>query len=204
MLDIFSVKPSMNPPAPQALPAHPPVPTVSAWVVRFSAAIKPAGVVLDLACGGGRHARYLAGLGLQVEAVDRDAAALVALADVAGVHTHCADLEGSAWPYPTQLFDAIIVTNYLHRPLFPLLASALVSGGVLIYETFRLGNGSYGRPSNPEFLLQAGELFEFASRRGLHVLAYEDGFCALPKPAMVQRLCAVKPPFLTPEIGRLE
>ena len=185
-------------------PAHPPVPTVSAWVARFSAAIKPLGRVLDVASGSGRHTRYLAGLGLQAEAVDRDAAALALLAGVPGVTTRCADLEGASWPYAGRSFDAIVVTNYLHRPLFPPLAAALAPGGVLIYETFRIGNESYGRPSNPDFLLQPGELFDVARTHGLDVLAFEDGFTATPKPAMVQRLCAVKAPFSPPERGRLE
>ena len=124
--------------------AHPPTPTVSTWVARFAAAIKASGAALDLACGSGRHARYLAELGLQVEAVDRDAAALAQLEGVPRVTTRCADLEAGAWPYAGCTFDAIVVTNYLHRPLFPLLAAALAPGGVLIYETFRLGNESYG------------------------------------------------------------
>ena len=187
-----------------ASPAHPPTPTVSTWLARFAATIKASGAALDLACGSGRHARYLAELGLQVEAVDRDAAALAQLDGVPRVTTRCADLEAGAWPYAGRTFDAIVVTNYLHRPLFPLLAAALAPGGVLIYETFRLGNESYGKPSNPDFLLRPGELLDFAKTSGLEVLAFEDGFIAVPKPAMVQRLCAIKPPFSGPERGRLE
>ena len=186
------------------LPAHPPVPTVSNWIARFAAAIKPSGAVLDLACGSGRHARHLAALGFFVEAVDRDATGLAQLAGVARVTTRRADLEGDVWPYTGRQFDAIVVTNYLHRPLFPLLASTLASGGVLLYETFRLGNGSYGKPSNPDFLLRPAELLDFAKAGGLTVLAYEDGFTATPKAAMVQRLCAVKSSFSPPERGRLE
>ena len=187
-----------------ALPAHAVVPTVSAWVARFAACIKPSGAVLDLACGQGRHARYLAELGFTVEGVDRDAKVLTHLAGVARLTTQCADLEADAWPYATRQFDAIIVINYLHRPLFPLIALSLAPGGVLLYETFRSGNGSYGKPSNPDFLLHPGELLEFAHTYHLRVVAYEDGFTQRPKPAMVQRLCAVKPPFLPPERGRLE
>ena len=184
--------------------AHPPAPTVSTWVARFAAATKASGAVLDLACGSGRHARYLAEIGLQVEAMDRDAAALAQLSGVSRVTTRCADLEGAPWPYAGRNFDAIVVTNYLHRPLFPLLAAALAPGGVLIYETFRIGNESYGKPSNPDFLLRPGELLDFAKAHELEVLAYEDGFTTLPKPAMVQRLCAVKPPFSPPERRCLE
>jgi SAM-dependent methyltransferase len=162
----------------------------SAWVCRFAPLIVNGGRVLDLACGSGRHARYLAQLGLQVEAVDRDADALGRLAAVTGVTTRVADLENGPWPFSGRQFDAIIVVNYLHRPLFPHLLAALAPGGVLIYETFALGNARYGRPGNPDFLLKPGELLELARGR-LRVVAYEDGYVETPKPAMVQRLCAV-------------
>ena len=108
---------SLNPD--QALPAHALVPVVSAWVVRFAAAIRPSGTVLDLACGQGRHARYLAGQGFTVEGIDRDSAALAHLAGIGNVTTRCADLESGAWPYGERQFDGIVVTNYLHRPLLP-------------------------------------------------------------------------------------
>lgn len=149
--------------------------------------------MLDLACGGGRHARYLAKLELRVEAVDRDAEALARLAGVGGVTTRVADLELGPWPFAAQQFDAIVVTNYLHRPLFSHLVAALTGGGVLIYETFAAGNERYGRPANPDFLLQPGELLEVA-RGHLRVIAYEDVYVDVPKPALVQRICAVKPP----------
>lgn len=165
----------------------------SAWVCRFAPLIRAGGRVLDLACGGGRHARYLAGLALQVEAVDRDAQALSRLAGVAGVTTRSADLEAGPWPYSAHQFDAIIVTNYLHRPLFPRLIAALAADGVLIYETFAVGNERFGRPVNPDFLLQPGELLELARGR-LRVIAYEDLYVAVPKPAMVQRICAASLP----------
>ena len=160
--------------------------------------------MLDLACGSGRHARYLAARGCRVEAVDRDAAALAALAGVAGITARLADLEGAAWPYAGRAFDAVVVTNYLHRPLLPLISAILAPGAVLIYETFRAGNESYGKPSNPAFLLRPGELIEFAQAAGLQIIAFEDGFCAAPKPSMMQRLCAVKGPLFSPEQGRLE
>jgi SAM-dependent methyltransferase len=164
----------------------------SAWVCRFAPLIRAGGRVLDLACGGGRHARYLAGLALRVEAVDRDPEALARLAGVAGVTARVADLEQGPWPYAARQFDAIVVTNYLHRPLFPHLIAALAAGGVLIYETFAAGNERYGRPANPEFLLKAGELLEVARGR-LRVIAYEDLYVEAPKPALVQRVCAVSP-----------
>ena len=163
----------------------------SAWVCRFAHLIATGGAVLDLACGPGRHARHLAGLGYRVEAVDRDSAVLAALAGVAGVATRCADVEGSPWPYGAGRFDGIVVTNYLHRPLLPALLDALRPGGVLIYETFALGNEKLGRPSNPQFLLRPGELLQWVQGR-LQVLAFEQGQVKLPKPAVIQRICAVQ------------
>ncbi len=162
----------------------------SDWVRRFTPLIRAGGLVLDVACGGGRHARYLAGLGHRVEAVDRDTEALRRLAGIAGVTTRSADLESGPWPYTGRSFDAVIVTNYLHRPLFPHLLAALAAGGVLIYETFAAGNERYGRPGNPDFLLKPGELLELARGR-LHVAAYEDLHVETPKPAMIQRICAI-------------
>lgn len=162
----------------------------SPWVVRFAGLIAPGGRVLDVACGRGRHSRYLAGLGLRVEAVDRDPEALAELSGVAGVRPTLADIEAGPWPYAGERFDGIVVTNYLHRPLLSVLRDSLLPGGVLIYETFAAGNERYGRPSNPEFLLQPDELWEVC--RGLHVLAYEDVYTESPKPAMVQRICAVR------------
>jgi SAM-dependent methyltransferase len=161
----------------------------SAWVVRFAGLIRPGGRALDVACGGGRHARLLASLGHAVEAVDRDAPALAGLADVAGVRTTCSDIEGGAWPYPGARFDAVVVTNYLHRPLLPVLVSSLAQGGVLLYETFARGNERYGRPSNPEFLLEPGELLRACA--ALRIVAYEDVRVDVPRPALVQRICAI-------------
>jgi SAM-dependent methyltransferase len=166
----------------------------SPWVCRFAPLIRAGGRVLDVACGSGRHARYLAALGHRVEAVDRDREALQRLAGVAGVTTRVADLENGPWPYADGQFDAVIVTNYLHRPLLLSLLAALADGGVLIYETFAAGNERYGRPGNPDFLLKPGELLELARGR-LRVAAYEDLYVETPKPAMVQRLCAISPSF---------
>jgi SAM-dependent methyltransferase len=171
-----------------AFPAAP-----SAWVRRFAPLMAPGGTVLDVACGGGRHSRLLAAAGHGVEAVDRDAEALAGLASVRGVSVRRADLEDGPWPYAGRRFDGIVVCNYLHRPLFPLLADALADGGVLIYETFMLGNERFGRPSNPDFLLRPNELYEaFGSQ--LQVVAFEQGEVTQPKPAVVQRLCAVRGP----------
>lgn len=164
--------------------------TPSPWVVRWAAEIPAGGAVLDLACGAGRHATFLGGRGHAVTAVDRDAALLAALEATPGVETVQADLEGAPWPFPGRRFAGVVVTNYLHRPLFPALLEALLPGGVLIYETFAAGNERYGRPSNPDFLLRPGELLEVARGR-MRVLGYEDVFVPAPQPAMVQRICAL-------------
>ena len=161
----------------------------SAWVCRFSSCIRPAGDVLDLACGRGRHARWLAAQGFSVEAVDRDASALAALAGVTGVRVRAADLESGPWPYAGCRFDGIVVTNYLHRPLLPLIEGSLADGGLLIYETFMVGNERHGKPSNPDFLLRPQELLETARSASLQVVAFEEGEVRLPKPAVVQRIC---------------
>jgi SAM-dependent methyltransferase len=173
--------------------AHHELATPSAWVVRWADRIPAGGPVLDLACGTGRHARYLAGRGHPVEAVDRDPAMLAGLAGVAGIAPCCADLERGPWPYEGRQFAGIVVANYLHRPLFSPLLQALAPEGVLIYETFAAGNERYGKPSNPAFLLKTGELLEVVRGR-LRVIAYEELELSDPRPAAVQRICAVHPP----------
>ncbi|MBI2307504.1 MAG: methyltransferase domain-containing protein [Rhodocyclales bacterium] len=170
----------------------------SPWVRRFAPLIPAGGEVLDVACGGGRHTRLLAALGHHVEAVDRDPAALARLSGVAGVTVRVADLEHGAWPYAGRRFAGIVVTNYLHRALLPLIEGALADNAVLIYETFMLGNERFGRPSNPDFLLRPQELLQLAQAAGLRVLAYEEGEVAEPKPAVVQRLCALRGEWLRP------
>lgn len=147
--------------------------------------------MLDLACGQGRHSRWLAELGYRVEALDRNESALAKLADIPGITTRLADVEGGPWPYHARHFDGIVVTNYLHRPLLPLLINALDEGGVLIYETFMTGNERHGKPSNPHFLLRPGELLEIVRRR-LSVVSFEQGEVVLPHPAVMQRLCATR------------
>ena len=144
---------------------------------------------MDLACGSGRHSRLLAALGYQVLAVDRDAGALASFGGVARIETHVADLESAPWPFAGRTFGGIVVTNYLHRPLFESILHALAPRGLLIYETFAAGNEKFGKPSNPAFLLRPGELLALAGDV-LRVVAYEDVQVADPRPAMVQRLCA--------------
>lgn len=158
----------------------------SAWVRRWAHLLPAGGSVLDLACGSGRHLRWLAARGWRVTGVDRDAAALEPLRTLG--ETVVADLEAGPWPFAGRRFDGIVVTNYLWRPLLPQLALALAPGGALIYETFAQGQQQFGRPANPEFLLQPGELLRaFAA---LHVVAYEDGVeSAVPR--CVQRIAAV-------------
>jgi SAM-dependent methyltransferase len=158
----------------------------SAWVERFVPRIAPGARVLDLAAGSGRHARLLVAAGFEVTAVDRDAAAL---ARCEGAQTVVADLENAAWPLAGAQFGAIVVTNYLHRPLWGALLSALAPRGVLIYETFARGQEQIGRPARAEFLLNPGELLEVC--RNLHVLAYEDGLIGGTRAARVQRICAL-------------
>ena len=162
----------------------------SDWVQRFAGLICAGGRVLDVASGPGRHARLLAAMGYRVEAVDRDALALAALDGCAGIAVREADLEGGPWPYVTQSFDGVVVTNYLYRPRFAALLDCLRPEGVLIYETFMTGNETMGRPSNPQFLLRAGELLDRVRAR-LTVIAFEQGRVDSPKPAVVQRICAV-------------
>jgi SAM-dependent methyltransferase len=163
---------------------------VSPWIVRWAGLIAPRSNVLDVACGYGRHSRLLAAQGHQVTAVDTDAQALAALRHVAGITTLASDLESAPWPLADRQFGAIVVANYLHRPLLPKLSDALTPDGVLLYETFMQGNERYGRPSNPDFLLAPGELLDFARDR-LQVVAFEQGRIASPRAAVVQRLCAV-------------
>lgn len=164
--------------------------TPSPWVVRWSARLEAGALVLDLAAGSGRHVRHLLGLGCRVVAVDRETAGLADLHGRQGLEVVQADLEAGPWPLPGRLFDAVLVTNYLWRPLLPGLCDALAPGGLLIYETFAAGNERFGKPSNPDFLLRPGELLELARTQALTVLAYEHGEDAEPKPGVRQRIAA--------------
>jgi SAM-dependent methyltransferase len=166
-------------------------PPPSGWIVRFAHLVPHGCAVLDLACGTGRHVRYFTDRGHPVTATDRNAETLAALGDIPGVETLVADLEdGGRWPLERRSFGAVIVTNYLHRPLLPHIIDSVEPGGVLLYETFAHGNEAFGKPSNPDFLLAPGELLE-AVRGKLRVVAYEDGVIATARAAAVQRLVAV-------------
>lgn len=167
----------------------------SGWVRRFAHLVAPGGAVLDVACGGGRHARFFHGRGHRVTAIDRN---LEGMTGVAGIELVQADLEAAPWPLSGRRFAGIVVTNYLYRPLLPILVDALErEGGVLIYETFAQGQAEFGRPANPDFLLQPNELLQ-AMPPGLTVVGYEHGIVYAPKPAAVQRIAAVAGRSLVP------
>jgi len=169
----------------------------SAWVTRFGASVAPGGEVLDVACGGGRHTRWFLDRGHSVVAIDRDLSGVADLG-VRGVELVEFDLEVGA-PLPTagRTFAAVIVTNYLWRPILDDLVRAVAPGGWLLYETFARGNERFGHPTNPDFLLRPGELLELARAHALHVVAYEDVVVDVPRPAAVQRLAASR--SATPE-----
>lgn len=171
---------------------HAQLEVVSPWLEHYCGLIVPGGKVLDLACGGGRHARFLAERGYTVFAVDRDPDCLAKIQH-RNITTAQMDLEATDWPISVSefgLWNAIIVTNYLYRPYLDLLPTLLEEGGILLYETFAEGNAEFGKPSNPNFLLRHGELLDLAQKYHLRVLAYRDVFIESPKPAMVQSLCA--------------
>jgi len=172
--------------------------TSSAWVQRFLPLIREGGRVLDLAAGTGRHTRLILDMGFSVTAVDRDIVGLRPLAggkcEIRAIDLE-ADTPGSALA-PLGTYDGIVVTNYLHRPLFSSIAAALAPKGVLIYETFAIGNERFGRPRNPDFLLRPGELIDaFAA---LTIVAFEAGEVSLPRPSVIQRIAAIAGP-----LGRL-
>ena len=184
-----------NPASPPPDP-HRKVAEASAWVRRF-APLAPAGgmaggTMVDVACGGGRHARLFLDLGFGVTAIDRDTGGVIDLKDDPRAEIIAADLEdGAPWPLAGRAFAAVVVTNYLYRPLLPTLRDAVAAGGVLIYETFARGNERYRRPRNPDHLLTAGELIELVRGR-LDVVAYEHGITEVGgETAVVQRLAAV-------------
>ncbi len=153
--------------------------------------IPEGGTVLDVAAGAGRHARWLHDLGHPIVAIDRDISALADLTGQKDTEIIAADLEtGAPFPLAGRTFAGVIVTNYLHRPILPALIAAVAPGGLLIYETFARGNERFGKPSNPDFLLQPGELLD-AVRGRLRVVAYEDVEVTTPKPAMIQRIAAI-------------
>jgi SAM-dependent methyltransferase len=164
----------------------------SAWVQRWSHLVREGGLVLDVACGYGRHARWFHGRNHPLVLVDRSQEALGAITGAipaSACEAVVADIEGGPWPFAGRQFDAVVVTNYLWRPLLPTLLASLAPGGVLIYETFTQGNETVGKPSRPDFLLRTGELLETC--RGLRVVAFEEGFHENPQ-RFIQRIAAVR------------
>ena len=168
----------------------------SAWIQRWSHLVPDRGTVLDVACGYGRHLRWFHQRNHAVAGVDRDVEAIFSVASLGEVLT--ADIEGGPWPFMTgcgaqaqlRRFDAVVVCNYLWRPLLPLILDSVRPGGLLLYETFASGNEQFGKPSRPDFLLQPGELLRLCER--LSVVAYEDVYLDDP-PRCVQRIAAIKP-----------
>ena len=170
---------------------HPGPSEPSSWVLRFAGLAPGGGVVLDLACGAGRHGRVFLARGHPVTFLDVDVSGVADLTGADGATIVEADLESPpGWPFGERRFAGIVVTNYLWRPLLPVLAAAVADGGVLIYETFALGNEAYSRPRNPDHLLKPGELLA-AFGETLQVVAYEHGIHRDPKPRAIQRIAAV-------------
>ena len=163
----------------------------SPWIVRFAPLVAPGGSVLDLACGGGRHGRFFLDHGHPVTFVDRDLSGIADLRSNARAALVEADLEAAPWPLENQQFAAAVVSNYLWRPLFPALLAALAPQGLLLFETFMRGNERFGKPSNPDFLLAENELFE-RCKDACKIIAFEQGEETAPRPAMRQRICAIK------------
>lgn len=180
------------PHTPVKTPKHLTITRPSPWVERWARLVKPGGSVLDLAAGGGRHGRLFMEQGHTVTFVDRDTDALSDLGDRANAEVLTTDLEdGSPWPLRGRTFDAVVVVNYLHRPLIADVLATLAPGGVLIYETFAHGNEEYARPRNPDHLLKSGELLN-AVQGQLQVVGYEHGLVTAGDiPGVKQRLCAV-------------
>lgn len=164
----------------------------SDWVLRFADQAPAGSPVLDLACGGGRHGRHFLERGHPATFVDIDITGLQDLADTADATILGADLEGrDGWPLGDRTFGAVVVTNYLWRVLMPNIVAAVAPGGILIYETFAVGNERYGKPDNPDFLLKPNELLH-ATVDALTVIAFEHGVRDQPKPAVIQRIAAVR------------
>lgn len=169
------------------------IPPPSKWVVKHGGMIPPGGTVLDVACGAGRHGRFFRSLGHPVVFLDRDITRITDMASDDDVEIVARDLEGGRpWPLTGRRFAGVIVVNYLHRLVLPALVAAVAPGGALIYDTFAVGNEAYGHPTNPDYLLRREELL-IAVRPELVVMAYEDVEETEPRPAVRQRVLAVRP-----------
>ena len=166
----------------------------SPWVARWEPLVPKIGTVLDLACGGGRHGRLFLARGQAVTFVDKDISALSDLADNPNAEILAEDLEtGAPFPLAARMFVGVVVTCYLHRPIFPAILNAVAPGGVLIYETFAIGNEAYGHPARQAYLLEEGELLTRVDAR-FTIRGYEHGYEDAPKPGVRQRIVAVRKP----------
>lgn len=168
--------------------AHAPLPAASEWIQRWSHLVPAGGSVLDVACGHGRHMRWFYDRKHPVTGIDKALEAIESIAPWGA--TIVADIEAGPWPLPGQRFAGVVVTNYLWRPLLPTIVDSVAPGGVLLYETFAVGNETVGRPARAEFLLRPGELLQAC--RDLRIVAYEEGFLDAPA-RFVQRIAAVRP-----------
>ncbi|QXL84914.1 bifunctional 2-polyprenyl-6-hydroxyphenol methylase/3-demethylubiquinol 3-O-methyltransferase UbiG [Comamonas sp. NLF-1-9] len=165
----------------------------SEWIRRWSHLVRPGGSVLDVACGMGRHLRWFHERNHAVTGVDKAQAAIDFISNLG--EAICADIENGPWPLAGRSFDAVVVTNYLWRPLLATIVASVAPGGVLLYETFAVGNETVGRPARADFLLQPGELLGACA--ALRTVAYEDGFLSAPE-RFVQRIAAVRAPLEAP------
>lgn len=174
----------------------PPFPFIAADATTLATSLAPGKDrskhrILDLACGTGRHGRCYLKHAISVTFVDKDLSHVSDLEDHQHANLLCADLENAPWPLTNQRFTRVIVTNYLWRPILSQILNAVAPGGALLYQTFGIGNEAYGRPSNPDFLLKKGELIE-AVGANFTIIESFHGPVQAPKPAVIQRLHAVK------------
>jgi len=165
---------------------------ISPWIGKYASLIPLDRPVLDLACGAGRHSLYLLDAGYDVTAVDINISSIAAYQEKVELSIVEADLEKDRWPFSRGAFSGIVVVNYLWRPLFADIAESLTPGGILLYDTFALGNEKYGRPRNPDFLLAPGKLAEFFGV-SLEIVDFFEGVVDEPSPACRQAIVARKP-----------
>lgn len=187
-----------------AAPAGSPSPWVAEAARQLAAPDASGGHlrVLDFACGGGRHAQMLLRQGHRILAVDQNVDGLADLVGHKRLEILRLDLEnGRPWPFAGERFKGVLVTNYLHRPTLGRTLGLAAPGGLLIYETFGVGNERFGRPSNPDFLARPGEIADLARRMGFAVAADSHRIVTRPRPAVIHRVlarCALRPPAAKP------
>jgi rhodanese-related sulfurtransferase len=150
----------------------------STWLIENADLLPRGGRILDVACGRGRHALLLASAGFEVRAIDRDPDAIAFVRETAArlslrLEAEVVDLETDPPPSLGDAVDAVVVFNYLHRPLMPAIRDAVGPGGRVFYETFTTRQAERGHPKNPAFLLRNGELAE--SVAPLSILRSREG-----------------------------